>query len=676
MTDTPEQNAPAELVTSPAPNPIWTRLSVIWLVPLLALAITLGVAWKAYADRGVLIEIDFADATGLHPGETPLKFREVDVGKVESVGFSPDLKSVRVKIRVDKDVAHFIDSEARFWLARPQVSAQGITRLDTVLSGTFVEGYWDAEPKGEAKLFNGLDKPPITPDPTKGTRVELRAEDAGGLVEGAPVLFRGVTVGRIQNLRLNAADSGVIVDAFIDAPHDKRLTTATRFWDTSGVSVSLGPSGVSLDVRSLASLVQGGIEFDTFATGGSFIQNGFPFRLYPSVEAARGSIFGNDIAEPARYTLLFDDAVQGIERGTKVQFRGVEAGEVSDISIKVETDAQGNRFAQQQIVIALSPERLGLARGSDAQSVTDFLEGEVATGLRARVAGVGILGTTLIIELTDVPDVPNATMNLTNQPYPTIPTTRPKDNDLATSAQGVFKRIDALPIEELMNSAIRALDGVAAVAESEETRAVPGELAGLLEQLRTLTEELNKGGAAEKTLAAIDGVTEAASSVLVEFDGLNETLDSLDKAAQAAAEIPMADIGAKVDGILGDIRAMLGSEGADRLPKALSATLEQSAALLEELRAGGAAEKLNATLVAAQDAASAIGDASDRLPALTAKLESLVTTAEKLVASYGERSAFNAEVLDTMREMRRATAAFGSLARMIERNPRAFILGR
>ena len=666
---------PADLETSPAPNPIWTRLSVIWLVPLLALAITLGIAWQSYADRGTLIEIDFADATGVRPGETVLKFREVEVGRVETVGFSDDLSSVRLGVRVEKDVAHFVDSDARFWLVRPQVSAQGISRLDTVLSGTFIEGYWDAEIAGPQTLFQGLDKPPVTPDPTKGTWIELRAEDAGGLAEGAPVLFRGITVGRIQNLRLNDADSGVIVDAFIDTPHDRRLTTNTRFWDTSGISVSLSASGVSLDMRSLASLVQGGIEFDTFTTGGTFIQNGFPFRLYPTPEAARTSIFGADLVE-ARYTLLFDDAIEGLQRGSKVQFRGVEAGEITDLSIKVQTDSTGTRFAQQQVTIALSPERLGLARGTEQEIVNEFLATEVEAGLRARVAGVGLLGSTLVIELTDVPNVPPAVINLSAEPYPTLPTAEAKTNDLAASAEGVFKRIDALPIEELLASAIRTLDSISAVAESEDTRAVPGELAGLLEELRTLTDGLNQRGASEKAVAALDGMTEAASTVMTEFEGLAETLASTDAAAQAVAAMPLGEIGNKIDGILADIRTMLGSEDAERLPRALSDTLEESAALLAELREGGAAEKINGTLLAAQDAATAIESASERLPALTAKLESLVSTAEKLVASYGERSAFNAEVLDTMRELRRATSAFGSLARMIERNPRAFILGR
>lgn len=660
----------------PAADPIWTRLSVVWLVPLVALAVTLGVAWKTYADRGVLIEVDFADATGIVPGETPLKFREVEVGRVERVGFNDDLSSVRVSLRVDKAVAPYIDGTARFWLVSPQVSAQGISRLDTVLSGAFIEGWWDATPEGERRIYTGLDKPPVAPDPNKGTVVELRAEDAGGLAEGAPVLFRGVNVGRIQNIRLNPADNGVTVDAFIEAPHDKRLTTATRFWDTSGLSVSLSASGVSLDVRSLATLVQGGVEFDTLSTGGNLVENGHAFRLFSNAESAKASIFGADLIDPPRYTLLFDQAINGLERGARVQFRGVEAGEVTDISIKVQTDSLGVRYAQQQVVIALSPERLGLARDTESATVTEFLQSEVAGGLRARVAAVGLLGGTLIVELTEVENSSPGEMNLAAEPYPSIPTASAAENDIAASAKDMFTRIDQLPVEDLMASAMRALDSISAIAESEDTRAVPGNLAGVLDEAEKLVAALNAQDAADKTVVAVDAVTEAANSFLVEIEGLHDMLDSADKAAQAVTAMPLEDIGKNIDGLVADIRAMLGTEDAERLPKALSDTLEQTAALLEELRAGGAADKLNGTLVAAQDAASAIADASKQLPGLTTRLETLVTTAQGLVASYGERSAFNAEVLNTMRELRRATTAFGSLARMIERNPRAFILGR
>lgn len=673
MNDRPE---PAEMTRERASDPIWSRLSVIWLVPILALAVTLGIAWKTYADRGEIIEIDFSDATGITPGQTPLKFRDVQVGTVESVGFSDDLSSVRVFVRLDNKIAKYIDKDARFWMVRPEVSAQGISRLDTVLSGVFIEGWWNATPGEPQTVFRGLDRAPVAPDPSKGTVVELSADDASGLSDGVPILYRGLTVGRLQNLRLNRDGSGVMIDAFVEKPFDARLGTATRFWNTSGVSVSVGASGVQLSLGSLSSLVQGGVAFDTFSTGGGLVENGHGFRLYANQDAARQSVFEADMTDPPRFTLLFDQPVSGLSKGSKVQFRGVEAGEISDISVRLQTDAQGHKYAQQQVVIALSPDRLGLPHDADEKAVGSFLAQEVAKGLRARVAATGLLGSTMLIELADVPDAPAASFDPKADPWPLIPTAPASQNDLAASATNVMNRINNLPIEALMNSAIRALDSFSAVAESQETRKIPGNLSGLLDQLKTLAADLNKQDAAGKAVTAMADVSSAATSFMAETQGLDQTLASTNDAAKAIAQMPFKAIGDNIDGLTQQLNTMLSSADAAKLPKTLSDTLEQTAELLSELRAGGAAQKLNGTLDAAQDAAKGIAQASDRVPAITAKLDDLITQAQGLVASYGQRSAFNDQIVQTLTDVRRAASTFGELARTIQRNPQAFILGR
>ncbi len=677
MTNDPNsQSQPAEIVRSKAPRPIWSRLSVVWLVPFIALAVTLGIAWKSWADRGELIQIEFADATGIAPGETALKFREIQVGQVESVGFTADLTKVIVSVRVDKDVAPWIDADASFWLVRPEVSAQGISNLGTVLSGTYIEGSWDAT-KGQAEdRFAGLDRAPIDTGRGDGTWVTLSTDDGGGLVEGAPVIFRGITVGRIANPRLEDGGTGVVVDAFIEAPHNKRLTTATRFWDTSGFSLNVGPSGVSFDVRSLASLVQGGIEFSTYTAGGAPVQSGTNFRLFASQDDAKTSIFDNNLASQVRFTLLFDDAVQGLTVGTPVQFRGVEAGQVSDISVKVEPGEDGGQTVRQQIIITIAPARLGMWEGSDADSVAEFLSVEVNDGLRARIAGTGLLGQNLVIELADIPDALPEKMNMAAMPYPTIPVGPPANTDLSASAEGLFTRVNNLPIEELLESAIKMMDSVSSVAGNPNTATIPTELAGLLTELRTTTSELNAGKAGEKTVTAIEALTTAANETVAAFDGLPEMVAEMEKVAANASEMPLKDIGDQIEGLLADIREMLGSKDAEQLPRALADTLTEAAALLKELREGGAAENLNTALASAGDAADAVAKGTDRLPEISARLETLINRADGLVASYGDRSAFNATLLDALRELKRATASFGALARTIERNPRAFILGR
>ncbi len=286
----PPETKPAEMKPAEPQRRTAARagFSLIWLVPILALVVTLGVGWNAIASRGTLISVKFRDATGITPGETALKFREITVGKVESVRFTSDLQQVEVNMRVDKDLAPFIDADAQFWIVRRQVSAQGISRLDTVLTGAFVEGYWDDRPGERQTRFQGLDKPPLTSFGAKGTWIVLSAERSRGMTEGAPVLFRGFPVGRMQNLRLAGNDEGVLTDVFVTAPYDRLLTTNTVFWDTSGFSVSLGAQGISLNVSSLASVLQGGAEFATLTSGGGPGENGHVFSLQPDQSAAVG----------------------------------------------------------------------------------------------------------------------------------------------------------------------------------------------------------------------------------------------------------------------------------------------------------------------------------------------------------------------------------------------------
>ena len=319
MTDTtpPDRDnaplKPAEPARKPAVRKVRAGMSLIWLVPILALIVTLGVGWNILASRGTLISVSFKDATGITPGETALKFREITVGKVESVRFTDDLQQVLVNIRVDKDLAPYIDRDARFWIVRPQVSAQGISRLDTVLTGAFIEGYWDDKPDEKLSHFQGLDKPPASLG-QKGTRIVLSTDRSRGMMDGAPVTFRGIQVGQMQNLRLSEDDESVLADVFIAAPHDRRLTTSSAFWDTSGFSVSLGAQGVSLNVNSLASVLQGGAEFATFTSGGQPVEDGHVFQLQPDEEAARANLFSEE-SNAVRLTMLIDESVTGLETG-------------------------------------------------------------------------------------------------------------------------------------------------------------------------------------------------------------------------------------------------------------------------------------------------------------------------------------------------------------------------
>lgn len=759
-------------------------VSLVWLVPIIALIATLGLAWNSWSQRGTLVQVAFADATGINPGETVLRFREVSVGRVESVRFTTDLSRVVVDLRVDKDVAPYIDRDAQFWVVRPEVSTSGISRLDTVLTGAFIEGDWDATAgQRQEGPFNGLDRAPLTRPNQPGTWVVLEADTARGLSEGAQVLYHGVPVGRMENIRLSPEDQTVLADVFIEAPQDQRLTSATVFWDTSGLSVSLGAQGLALNVGSVSSLLQGGVQFETLTSGGAPVRPGQVFRLYPNEEEARDGLINGTGEGEVDLTVLVDDGVRGLAKGADVQFEGLNVGRVTDLRLRIEEGPNSARTVHQEVTISVLPTRLGLPPETTREEALTFLSRRVAEGLRARVTSAGFLGTSLIIELADIPDAEPASLDVAQTPNPVIPSVPGEITDFSATAEGFISRIGELPLNETLRSAQDMMNSVTALVSSQEVRAVPQDVSRTLQraedaiaEIEAVVGELRASGAIARAGGAVDAAQRAAEAVADAAEGVPSAVQNIDRVASNLAQVDMkalgdavtgaadgirgiatapqaqalpgliagalgaveetvselgsvtadlrrqniarrladlldagssmvqaveiaaddvpemvaqveeaanemeafdfAGIGAEARGILTDIRAMLGTEDAEQLPRNLSNTLEAAAGLLNDLRDGNAAGSLNAALASARTAADNVSAAVQRAPQLMQRIEQLAGRAEGVIAAYGDRSTFNTEIINTLRELRRATAAFGQLAQTIERNPRAFILGR
>ncbi|WBU59992.1 MlaD family protein [Paracoccus albus] len=749
--------------------------SLVWLVPILALAVTLGLAWNAYSGRGEVISVEFSDATGIVPGETSLRFREVTVGEVESVSFTDDLRNVLVNIRVEPEVVEYIDTEAEFWIVRPIVSAQGISRLDTVLSGVFIEGFWDSDAGEKETNFVGLNQPTLARLASEGTWFVLSSAGAKGLAEGAPVTFRGLEVGRMQNLRLSEEDESVLADVFIEAPHDKRLTSASVFWDTSGFSVSLGAQGLSLDVASLSQVVQGGVAFSTMAAGGQPIEAGHLFRLQPDEEAARASLFGS-AEDDIRLSMLVDNDLNGLTTDSDVEYEGLAVGRVTELGVDIDENRPEGEEVKQRITFVVAPSRLGLEPGATQEEALRFFEDRVAGGLRARVSSSGFLGISKVIDLVDQPMSAPAALDVAAEPYPIIPSIAPEVSDLGASAEGLFTRLGGLNLEGLLQSATNMMDAITQVAASpdtqaipkalrtalddtqaaaadiqamtselreanaaanlsraldeaaqaaeavrlaaanvpemvtqmegaaaaieefgfaeisteaegvladlrqvvgtEEARQLPADLAATLEAASSVLEDLREGEAAANLSRALDEAAQAAEAVRLAAVDVPEMVDQIDEAAAAVEEFGFEEISAQAEGILADIRAMLGTEDAEQLPRNLSDTLEAASGLLNDLRDGNAAGSLNEALDSARVAADEVAEAAQTLPELSERFQRLAARAEVVIAAYGGDSVFNQQARAMMTELGRAATAFGSLARTIERNPRAFILGR
>ena len=123
-----------------------------------------------------------------------------------------------VHARIDKIVAPFLDDDAQFWVVRPDVSVRGITGLETVLSGVFIEGNWDTEADVAQTQFTGLGATQPDPREPRGTLVALRADDGGSIAAGAPVLHKGIEVGYLEKPELSFNGDQVLGECFCRKP--------------------------------------------------------------------------------------------------------------------------------------------------------------------------------------------------------------------------------------------------------------------------------------------------------------------------------------------------------------------------------------------------------------------------------------------------------------------------
>lgn len=668
MTDSHDPNSPAKLVSEPKSGRRRRGMvSAVWLVPIIAILIALAIAFQSWSDRGVLIRVAFPDASGVTAGQTTLRYREVTVGVVEDVGFTTDLSQVNVYIRVNKEIAPYLDDDASFWVVQPQVSARGVQGLNTILSGTYIQGTWDNNLTEARTAFLGNERAPIVPPGVDGTAITLRAKDSSRLGPGAPILFRGIEVGEVATPTLSPDGTEVRVEAFILSPYDRQLSTATRFWDASGVSATLGAGGVDLRIGSIASIIEGGMHFDTLISGGEPIGPGHVYNIFEDEDSARASTFEVAANRTIRISALFPTAAAGLTQGALVRYRGVTIGTVVEITGFIRPDSTSQQV-ELLAVMALQPSKMGLDEIGDDLTAVDFIDALVVAGMRAKLVSTSLFGSDLSIDLVDDPDaIGTDRLAIGIVANPLIPTIPADIQGLSASAESVLTRINDLPIEELLAAATDLLNNVNRVAGDEATRALPGEVLALIEDgrglvrdgrsiisspqvasvlidIETITGDLRNitEAIAERDLVTtLDAALLSASAAAENIAAGTTNLDELAAAAQttlegvstlvndpATGEIP----GLARDSLAGVSEFVNGPE-LDAILADLTAVTGDVRALVAPFEGTGIAETVISALTSVETTAANVAAGTADLDTLRRQIDGIVGAADALLAS-------------------------------------------
>ena len=154
------KNDRSELKGVPEPD-VRTKkrgFSIVWLVPLVALAIGGWLVYKAVSEKGPVVTITFKSADGLEAGKTKIKYKDVELGVVNSIVLSKDLSQVIVTAELVKQAENFISQNTRFWVVRARVAAGGVSDSAPFFQGP-TSDLIPANPANWQRNFKGLGNP-------------------------------------------------------------------------------------------------------------------------------------------------------------------------------------------------------------------------------------------------------------------------------------------------------------------------------------------------------------------------------------------------------------------------------------------------------------------------------------------------------------------------------------
>ncbi len=509
---------------------------LIWVVPLAAVLIGGWLALRAFFDRGPEVEISFKSAEGLETGKTRVKYKDVDVGGVRSIVLAEDRKTVIVKVELTPQARGLIVEDTRFWVVRPRITGGQALGLATILSGSYIA--LDPGKSAESRrAFVGLEVPPVVTTGDPGRVFVLRAEDIGSIDLGSPVYFRRVRVGQTVSAELDPDGKGVTFRIFVNAPHDRYVSRATRFWNASGVDVSVDASGLHLETQSLMSILVGGIAFEDLprAEPGPPAAAEAVFTLFKNRDTALNQApLVRDV-----YVLHFSQSVRGLSVGAPVDFRGVNIGEVTRISLDYLREQSLLRTA---VEINIYPER-AFARLRTREPNPDparrlaTLKRFVDRGLRAQLRTANLVSGQMYVTLDFFPKEKPVKMDMARVPLE-LPTVPGGFEELQNSVENVVKKLEKIPFDEIVADVRRAAAGfettlatVNALAARADSEIAP-ELKATLEQARTTLEQaqtlLSEDAPLQSDLSrTLRDVTRAAGAIRSLADYLERHPESL-----------------------------------------------------------------------------------------------------------------------------------------------------
>ncbi|HTP41656.1 MAG TPA: MlaD family protein [Nitrospiria bacterium] len=488
-----------------------TGLSLVWIIPIVAAIIGAWVAVVKIMEEGPKITISIRSAEGLEAGKTKIRYNGVDIGTITSIRLTDDHKRVIATASMAPKTEAFFVEDTKFWVVSPRISGASVSGLGTLISGSYI-GLEIGKSPNKQSAFTALPAPPLVTGDVAGRFFVLKTTDLGSVDYGTPIYFRRLKVGEVVSYELDKDGKTLTVKIFVNAPYDQFVTAETRFWQASGIDVSLSASGVSVQTQSVLSMLVGGLAFETPDAAQALPQAAAntEFTLYGN----RAEAYKPPPTYPTTYLLVFNQSIRGLKVGAPVEFRGIQIGEVTDVQAEIDL-----KTFELSVVVTVSadPQRLGVkVRGQGATAADrdaahrKLIDALVSRGLRAQLQTGSLITGALFVELDFFPDAPPFMVDWSQSPI-RLATIPGKLEGIEANIASLVKKLDQVPYQEIgqdlrktmadvdqtLDSAHRTLDHADTLIESnsglnQELTNALREVDGAARSLRVLSDYLER----------------------------------------------------------------------------------------------------------------------------------------------------------------------------------------
>jgi len=498
--------------------------SVVWIIPTLAIIIGLWMVYNQFQSEGPMIEVTFSSAAGIDVKKTQIKVREVNIGEVTNVSLLDNLEGVKVSIRINKKAENLLNSNTQFWVVSPKITNNGISGLNTLLSGPYIE--MSPGNGGEpVREFIGLEDAPITPNGTPGLRLTLNSDKEFAYQAGDPIIYKGLTVGQIEEVSFNFDNRVVYYNAFVEAPYHQLITDTTIFWNASGLKFQLSTEGVTVESSSLDTLLTNGVTFGVpeGSPQGNIVSDNTRFDVYSSYEQATTPNY----VKTTKYLLLISDSVRGLSAGAPVEYRGIEIGEVVSVNY---TDSSFSRGLSSEynipVLIEFAPGKIGLPDTDEGLADMDTqMKRWIEGGLKSSLKTGNLLTGKLFIDLQHFPKESIKQVK-TLMGYPVIPTTVDSLALLSKKTADLLDKLNRLPLNDLIREFKTTMQEFKDTAESvNKTSKDVSEFLSQAEK-ETLFKQLNE------TLASFEVLAESYSKGSMPHEQVMSVIDNFNHRLQ------------------------------------------------------------------------------------------------------------------------------------------------